>query len=302
MKVPAPVYALGAAFLFAAGIPATKVLVASTDPKMVAGLLYIGSGFGLSCLLLCRELFGGKRLEHTVFNKADFPWLFSATTLGGIIAPLALMFSMLHTPASTVSLLLNFEILFTALVACIFFKERLSGRAIVGLIAILLGGACLSGSSVISGSWWALLAILAALLWAVDSNFAGRISRIDPLQIARFKGLLAGTFNLSLAFALGGHFPNIAVVAGAAITGMICYGLSLSLFIIAIRDIGAARAVAYFSTEPFIGALLSVLILKEGISVNLIVAGILMVIGIYLHLTEKHPHIEAVLEEEAGAA
>jgi drug/metabolite transporter (DMT)-like permease len=299
LKVPAYVYGLGSAVLFAAGLPATKFLVARVDPKMVAGLIYLGSGVGLTCLITCRQLVTGKKLEHGVLNKADFPWLISATTLGGILAALALMFAMAHTPASTVSLLLNFEILFTSLVACLIFKERLTTRAVVGTLAILSGGICLSGATIAGGSWWSLLAVLAALLWALDSNFSGRISKIDTLQIARFKGLLAGLFNLCLAFALGCRLPDIGLVIGAALTGCVCYGLSLSLFIMAIRGIGAARAIAYFSTEPFIGALLSVLILKETVSSNLIIAGVLMVVGICLHLTEKHPHLESVLEDEA---
>lgn len=122
------------------------------------------------------------------------------------------------------------------------------------------------------------------------------------MQIARFKGLVAGTFTFSLALVAGCHLPEFAIVAGAAITGVLCYGLSFALFIVAIRRLGAARAVAYFSTEPFIGAVLSIFLLRETLSLSLVVAGILMSFGVYLHMTEKHEHLETVLETEANAA
>lgn len=163
MKLPASVYALGSAFLFAAGIPSTKFLVAHVDPKMLAGLLYLGSGTGISCILLGRDLLQGKRAPHTVFNKRDFRWIAGSTTIGGILAPLSLLAAMATTPASTVALLLNFEIVATTLIACLVFKEHLGRRAIIGLTAILLGGICLSGTTAISGSWSSLFAVVAAV-------------------------------------------------------------------------------------------------------------------------------------------
>lgn len=301
LKIPAPVYALASAFLFAAGMPSAKVLVAHTDPTMLAGLLYLGSGSGLSLILILRRM--GKQLpaDRTVFDKADFGWLAGSTMIGGVLAPLSLMVAMSAAAASAVSLLLNFEIIFTAFIAWLIFKERLSVRVMIGLAAIFLGGVCLSGGGGITASWSLLPAVGAALFWSIDSNLAGQISHASPVQIARFKGLTAGTINLSLALFMGSRLPDWNVIAGAAITGVFCYGISQSMFIAAIRGLGAARAVAYIATEPFVAAILSIVLLKETVSYSLVMAGILMSAGVWLHLTEKHEHMQAVLETGVSA-
>jgi drug/metabolite transporter (DMT)-like permease len=198
------------------------------------------------------------------------------------------MIAMSLNKASTVSLLLNFEIVFTALIACFIFKEKIGLRFTIGLFAIMLGGISLSWTTNFSASWSLLLGIGASLFWAIDANLAARIANSESMQIARIRGLAAGLFNCCLALILGHHLPELNILGYAAITGIVSYGISLSLFITAMRLIGAARAMAYFSTEPFIGALLSVAILHEPLTLNLAMAGIFMGIGVCLHLTEKH--------------
>ncbi len=291
MKVPAPYYALASAFLFAIGMPSAKLLLKHVDPIMLAGLLYLGSGIGLSCILFIRDLPKSKGTGRGGFSRRDFAWLAGSTASGGILAPLLLMEAMNIARASTVSLLLNFEVVFTALIAWLVFKEHLGLRVIIGLAAILCGGVSLSWTTDMSASWSLLLGIGACLCWAIDSNLAGQIVHSESIQIAQFRGLVAGAFNLCLALLLGYHVPDLSTIGWAAITGIVSYGISLSLFIAAMRRLGAARAMAYFSTEPFIGALLSVAILREPININLLLAAIFMSIGVWLHLTEKREHI-----------
>ncbi len=263
---------------------------------MLAGLLYLSSGVGLSCILFFRDLSKGKRTDTEAFSRKDFAWLTGSIASGGILAPLLLMAAMNVARASTVSLLLNFEVVFTALIAWLVFKEHLGVRVITGLAAILLGGISLSWTTDMAASWSLLLGIGACLCWAIDSNLAGQIAHSESMQIAQFKGLVAGALNCGLAIVLGHHLPDLGTIGCAAITGVVSYGISLSLFIAAMRRLGAARAMAYFSTEPFIGALLSVAILREPLSINLLVAAIFMSIGVWLHLTEKHEQMHTGIQ------
>jgi drug/metabolite transporter (DMT)-like permease len=288
-KYLAPMYALCSSVLFACGAPATKILIQSTNPTMLAGLLYLGMGIGSTFFLFLQGLRKGDKTGLNI-SKQDLPWLVCAIALGGIVAPTCLMIAMNQANASAVSLTLNFEIVFTALIAGVVFKEHLPKRVIIGLLFILLGALSLCWRPDLSLSWPLLFAIGASLFWSIDNNFTAKIKSLDSIQIAQLKGLVAGTFNLTLALVLGSHLPNIPIVLGAAVTGTISYGGSLCLFIVAMRSLGAARAVAYFSTEPFIGALLSVIILKEPITMSLLLAAVFMGIGVWLHLTEQHSH------------
>ncbi len=294
-KYVAPLYALASAVLFASGAPATKILVQSTTPTMLAGLLYMGTGLGFTIFLLLQSLKKGAA-PRFIYAKQDLPWLVGAIIFGGVIAPLFLMMAMNGANASAVSLALNFEIVFTALIAGIIFKEHLPKRVILGLFFILLGAMSLCFRTDLSLSWPLLFAVGASLFWSIDSNFTAKIKNLDAIQIAQLKGLVAGSFNIVMAFALGSHLPNAPIILGAAATGIISYGTSLSLFIVAMRTLGAARAVAYFSTEPFIGSLLSVIILKEPITTSLIFAALFMAVGVWLHLTEQHGHEHAHAE------
>lgn len=272
------------AFLFAAGMPATKYLVQHVDPVALAAILYLGSGAASSLLLLSRKI------EPEAWNKKDVLRLGIAIILGGIAAPLCLMTAMTAAKASTVSLLLNFEIVFTAIIAFAFFKEKLHVREITGLLAVFAGGICLSSSANMETSWALLYALAASFLWSVDANITARIKSIPSLRIAQFKGIIAGGFNYGLALWLGKHFPEPIITIASGITGFFCYGLSLVFFIESMRRLGAARATSLFATEPFIGAILCVIFLHESITLGLVLAGVFMSIGVFLHLTTKHEH------------
>ena len=281
--------ALGAAALFGAGTPVAKLLLAHSSPWLLAGILYLGSGLGL---LLYRTL---TRARAVQLKRAELGWLAGAVIAGGMLGPLLLMSGLAGMAAADASLLLNAEGVFTALLAWFVFKENFDRRIAIGMLAIVAGAVVLSWPGPAGGSaLWPSLAVLGACLsWAVDNNLTRKVSVTDASFIAMTKGLAAGTTNLVLALATGASWPSAGVVAGAAILGFLSYGTSLVLFVIALRHLGTARTGAYFSIAPFFGAVLAVGLFSEPVTVRLLVAGTLMAIGVWLHLTERHGHVHA---------
>lgn len=278
--------ALGASLLFGAGTPLAKALLAGIGPWMLAGLLYLGAGVGLWAWRLTR------RAPRVRLPRRELPWLVGAVVCGGIIAPVLLMAGLAAMPATGASLLLNAEGVFTALVAWIAFKENVDRRVGVGMAAIAAGAVVLSwpGKAQFAGLWPALAVVGACLLWAVDNNLTRHVSFADSTWVAMIKGLVAGSVNLALALAIGATWPTMVVVAGALLVGFLSYGASLALFVVGLRLLGTARTGAYFSVAPFFGAAMAVALLGEPITVRLLVAGALMGIGVWLHLTETHRH------------
>jgi len=283
--------ALASAALFGASTPFAKLLLGrGTDPWLLAGLLYLGSGLGLGLFLLLRVGTGQLPTEAPL-RRADLPWLLLIILSGGIAGPLLLMLGLDRTPASAAALLLNLEGLATMAIAWIIFRENADRRILAGAMAILAGAVLLSwqrGSTSID--WGALLIAGACLAWGIDNNLTRKLSGSDPMQIAAIKGLFAGAVNLGLAFARGAALPSGPVLAASSIVGLLGYGISLVLFVLALRYLGSARTGAYFSTAPFIGAALSIPMFGERITVPLVAAAALMGLGLYLHLTERHEH------------
>jgi drug/metabolite transporter (DMT)-like permease len=277
--------ALAAAILFGAGTPIAKLLLGSVSPWMLAGLLYAGSGIGLGLYRLIARP-GRVRLA-----RRDLLPLAGAIGFGGVLGPVLLMFGLSAMPATGASLLLNAEGVFTALLAWFVFKENFDRRVALGMAAIVVGAIVLSvptGAEL--GSVWPSLAILAACLsWGIDNNLTRRISLTDASWLAAVKGGVAGPVNLAIAFLLGAQLPSALHVGGAMVVGFFAYGVSLVLFIVAMRHLGTARAGAYFSIAPFFGALLAVL-LGAAVTIPLVIAAVLMAIGVWLHLTERHEH------------
>jgi drug/metabolite transporter (DMT)-like permease len=202
------------------------------------------------------------------------------------------MLGLTITPASSASLLLNLEGVFTATLAWFVFEEHLDRRIALGMVAITTGSFLLSwvGRPALDVPWGALAIVGACLAWAVDNNLTRKISAGDPLQIAAAKGIVAGAVNLAIALTAGATTPKILTVAAAAIVGFLGYGVSLVLFVLALRHLGTARTGAYFSAAPFIGAALSILILGDRLTAHFVVAAALMGSGVWLHLTERHVH------------
>jgi drug/metabolite transporter (DMT)-like permease len=298
---PGVLAAFGSAFLFGAGTPLAKWLLGQMSPWMLAGLLYLGSGIGLG---LYRQLRGATRPR---LNPGEMRWLLAAVLCGGGIAPVLLMFGLSAMPASHAALLLNAEAVLTALLAWLVFRENFDRRIATGMAAIVAGALLLSwpqnapaGAQAATSLWPALAVLLACFFWALDNNFTRKVALADASWIACVKGLVAGTTNLLLAFVAGAALPNVAKLSAAMGVGFFAYGVSLALFVMALRHLGASRAGAYFSTAPFVGALFSVLFLAEPITWPLLAAALLMAFGIWLHLTEHHAHAHQheVLEHE----
>jgi len=283
--------ALMSALLFGASAPFAKVLLNSTSPQLLAGLLYLGSGIGLGLLWLRRRgLVEGER--EAPLARRDLPWLMAAIGFGGVLGPLLLMIGLTHTPASGASLLLNLEAVFTALLAWFVFRENFDRRIALGMLAIVFAGGLLSWQGELS--WGGLIGPLAVagacFCWAVDNNLTQKLSAGDPVQITTLKGLAAGTANTTVALVLGASLPALPRILGALLLGFLSYGVSLVLFVLALRRLGTARTGAYFSTAPFVGALLSLVIFREKPTALLIAAAALMAVGVWLHFTERHEH------------
>ncbi len=289
--------ALAAALLFGSGTALAKELLASINPWLLAGLLYLGSGLGLT-------IYRGLRHSPEVrLPPGEWPWLAGAILAGGVIGPVLLMFGLTAMPASGASLLLNAEGVLTALLAWFVFGENVDRRIAVGMAAIVAGAGVLSWpeDSASLDSLWPTLAVLGACFaWAIDNNLTCKVSLLDASWLASIKGLSAGSVNLTLAFLLGARCPPWVNVAEALVVGWLAYGVSLTLFVVGLRHLGTARTGAYFSIAPFFGAVLSILWLDEPVHSRLLLAGGLMGFGVWLHLTERHSHkhIHQVIEHE----
>jgi drug/metabolite transporter (DMT)-like permease len=287
--------ALLAALLFGAGTPFAKLLLESVSPWLLAALLYLGSGVGLT---LYRRF---RRMPRVRLPRHELPWLLAAICAGGVMGPVLLMFGLTGMPASGASLLLNADGIFTALLAWFLFKENFDRRIALGMVAIVAGALVLSwpGEARFAGSWPAMAVLGACLAWGVDNNLTRKVSLTDATWISATKGLVAGLTNLVLALGVGASLPPWPNLAGALTVGFFAYGVSLALFVISLRHLGTARTGAYFSVAPFFGAVLAIA-LGESVTVPLLLAGALMGAGVWLHLTERHSHVHTheMLEHE----
>jgi drug/metabolite transporter (DMT)-like permease len=283
--------AVAAAFLFGASAPLAKLLLGQTSPQLLAGLLYLGSGFGLGIVWL-RMRRSPEVAREAPLTRRDIPWLAGAIVFGGMLGPVLLMNGLTRTPASAASLLLNLEGVFTALLAWFVFRENFDRRIALGVLAIVAGGVALSWEGRLSwGGVAGPLAVAGACLcWGIDNNLTQRVSTGDPVQITMLKGIVAGSVNTIIAFLLGASLSAAPRVLAALALGFLSYGVSLVFFVLALRQLGTARTGAYFSTAPFVGAVLSLAIFRERPTAFLIVAAALMGIGVWLHFTERHEH------------
>lgn len=286
--------ALLAAALFGVGTPFAKLLLRDMSPAMLAGVFYLASGTGLFAWIAIRRLMpGSARRPGSAWTPAEAAWLAAAIVSGGIVGPVLLLQGLVTTPASTAALLLNMEGVLTALIAWFAFKENFDRRIVVGMTCIMLGGALLAWPEHRTGfrlQWGSLAVIGACLCWAIDNNLTRKVSHRDPAVVAGFKGLIAGAVNVSIAVLITAQRPTWTHAAAAAVVGFASYGLSLVLFVLALRQLGAARTAAYFSTAPFLGAVLSLAIFKQVPGPLYWLAAALMGTGVWLHLAERHAH------------
>jgi len=291
MNRTAVFYALISAALFGVSTPAAKFLIGSIHPVTLAGLLYCGAGIGVAAWRrIVPSIVAGA--PETGLTRADLPWLATAIAAGGILGPLLLMLGLARMDAATASLLLTLEGAATALMAWFIFNENFDRRIAIGMASLVAGAAILSwsGAPTIDSIVGPIAIAGACVSWGLDNNLTRKVSLADPLQIAMLKGLIAGPFNLVLGLSISHQIPSGSDILLTGVVGFLGYGVSLALFVLALRDLGTARTAAYFSTAPFIGSAVAVIMLGEAITAQLLVAAALMAIGVWLHLTEYHEH------------
>lgn len=281
------------ASLFGISPPLAKLLVKDIPPVVLAGLLYLGAFAGLSLYSI------GKRIIMTdpdkkaaPLERKDLPWLAGAVLVGGIIAPISMMTGLTLISGFSASLLLNLEGLATAMIAVFLFKENAGKNLWLALVCMTIAGILLTwepsqGKFNIAGP---LLIIFAVVCWGMDNNLTRNISHKDPIQIAKIKGFVAGTTSLSLAIILGMKISLDLTIVFSLLLGSFSYGISLVFFIKALGGLGSSRTGAFFSLAPFIGAITSLIILKEWIGWVMFPAAGFMIIGIWLISSEKHSH------------
>jgi drug/metabolite transporter (DMT)-like permease len=289
----AVVLALFSAGLFGISTPAAKALLGSIDPTILAGLLYCGAGLGVAILRrLTPFVVSQPAAPEVALGRKDLPWLAGAIAAGGIVGPVLLMAGLARTEAATASLLLTLEGVATALMAWFIFHENFDRRIALGMACLVTGAIVLSwsGQPTLSGLLGPVAVVGACVAWGLDNNLTRKVSLADPLQIVELKGLIAGPVNLALGLLAGGALPDVSVSVIAGGVGFLGYGVSLALFVFALRHLGTARTGAYFSTAPFLGTIAAVVFLREPLTLQLAGAGLLMGVGVWLHLTEHHEH------------
>lgn len=279
--------------LFGASTPLAKLLVDAMPPVMLAGLLYLGSGIGLLGWFWWRRRRAAHRCApEAALGRRDLPWLAGAILTGGVLGPVLLISGLAQTAATSASLLLNLEGVLTALLAWFVFHENFARRVALGMALIVAGGVLLSFQSQTDFriSPGALMIVGACLCWAIDNNLTRKVSAGDPVQISGLKGLIAGLTNTVIALAMGIPLPAMSSMGAAGIVGALGYGMSLVLFVYALRNLGSVRTVAYFSTAPFVGVAVSLTLLRETAEPLFWPATGLMALGLWLYLTERHEH------------
>jgi drug/metabolite transporter (DMT)-like permease len=284
---PGVLLALAAPLLYGLGIPLSKVLLQQISPWLLIGLSQLGSGVGLGVIYVFRSPHGN------FLRGKDWLWFGGAIFFGAGCASVLMMYGLNQTPATTTSLLLNLEGVFTALVAWSFFKDAFSWRIAGGLLIITLGGVVLAvGNGLEQGSLWGEVALVGACFcWALSSNLSQKVAHRDPLFIVLVRSVIAGTVNTCLAWRMGAVFPDPWLMAQAGLVGLCTDGCVVLLYVMALREIGAARTGTFFSLAPFVGAVCSVLLLHESVTLPLLGAGTLMLAGLWICLGEQQENV-----------
>lgn len=279
--------ALLAAALYAINSPLSKILLDYMPSALMAGFLYIGAGVGMLSIALIRKC---RKTEHTEMKltKREFPYTIAMILLD-IAAPICLLFGLKSTTAANASLLNNFEIVATAMIALIIFKEKISLRLWIGIFFVTLSCALLSFEDISSlrFSFGSLFILLACVCWGLENNCTRKISSKDPLQIVFLKGIFSGTGSILIGICIGERITVLWSVFAVMGVGFVAYGLSIFFYVYAQRLLGAARTSAYYAVAPFIGTLLSLVIFREILQYTYFIALVFMVIGAWLSSQDK---------------
>ena len=275
-------FAVLAAALYALNAPVSKLLLRNAPPTMMAGFLYLGAGIGMGILGLIRSRTGQAKKEIRLARK-DLPYTLGMIVLD-IAAPIFLMIGLKQTSAANASLLNNFEIVATSLIAMLFFREKISRQLWIAIFLITLSSALLTVED--AGAFWfsagSLFVLLAAVCWGLENNCTRMLSRSDPLEIVVVKGLCSGAGSIIIGLAVGESFPVIRDILLILLLGFVAYGLSIYFYVYAQRDLGAAKTSAYYAVAPFIGVLLSLIIFREIPGIMFFIALGIMILGTWL--------------------
>lgn len=275
-----------AAALYAINSPASKLLLTEISSTMMAGLLYLGAGVGLVIVRFLQRQIGVTFREEKLSRK-DIPYTVGMVVLD-IAAPICLMVGITMTTAANASLLNNFEIVATSMIALFIFKEQISKRLWVAISLVTLASMILTieDTSSFQFSFGSLFVLLACICWGFENNCTRMISHKDPLEIVVIKGFGSGIGSLLIAFAIGEHLPDVLYILCAMLLGFVAYGLSIFFYIYAQRTLGAAKTSAYYAVAPFIGAALSLVIFREMPTGLFLIALVIMGAGAYLASTD----------------
>lgn len=271
-----------AAALYAVNSPLSKLLLDFMPPTLMAGFLYVGAGLGMGVIALARKVKGSASSEQAM-TKGDLPYTIAMIVLD-IAAPIFLLLGLSHTTAANASLLNNFEIVATALIALMVFKERISPRLWLGILCVTLSCALLSFEDMASldFSVGSLFVLLACVCWGVENNCTRRLSDKDPLLIVLLKGIFSGLGSIVIGLCLGERIEVLWSVVAVLAVGFVAYGLSIFFYVHAQRLLGAARTSAYYAVAPFIGALLSLIIFGQMPQYTYFIALAIMAVGAWL--------------------
>lgn len=297
-KIESILMAILAAALYGISVPVSKLLLVEIPPTLLAALLYLGAGVGMIVVTMIKR--ARKKVgKEAKMTKKEMPYIIAMIILD-IGAPIFLMIGLTKTIAANASLLNNFEIVATSLVALFIFKEAIGKRMWVAISLITLSSIVLSVQDFSSFSFSAgsIFVILACLCWGLENNCTRMLSLKDPLQIVVVKGLGSGIGSLMIAIALGEYSKNVFYIGIALLLGFVAYGLSIFFYIKAQRTLGAARTSAFYATAPFIGVLISWIWLNERIGKTFLIALLIMLIGTYFAVSEKHKHLHLHNEEQ----
>lgn len=255
--------AILAAALYAVSAPFSKILLGYIPPTLMAGFLYLGAGAGMTGIAFVRKQMASL-VKESKLSAEDLPYTIAMIVLD-IVAPICLLIGLKSTTAANASLLNNFEIVATALIALLIFKERISTRLWLGIIFVTASCLILSFEDVSSlrFSPGSLLILAACLCWGLENNCTRKLSAKDPLQIVLLKGIFSGMGSVIIGFCIGERITVFWSIFAAMAVGLVSYGLSIFFYVYAQRQIGAARTSAYYAVAPFIGVLLSLIIFQE---------------------------------------
>jgi drug/metabolite transporter (DMT)-like permease len=283
-------FAILAAALYAISSPVSKLLLKEIPPTLMASFLYLGAGLGMSIVGFIKKKRYKDKTEARL-TKQEFPFTVGMVALD-IVAPIFLMVGLTMTTSANVSLLNNFEIVATSLIALSIFKESISKRLWVAISLITLSSIILSIEDIssFSFSFGSIFVLIACICWGLENNCTRKLSVKDPLEIVVIKGFGSGIGSLLIALALGEQINNVPYILAALLLGFFAYGLSIFFYIYAQRDLGAAKTSAYYAVAPFIGVGLSLIIFREIPTFSFVIALVIMIIGTYFASTEIHNH------------